>query len=196
MHHYGTDSNERKYIPLLLAGLAIATALGFSRFLLWVHLTVPWWLDAPSTMGFYGLFYVWFDKKLWRIGLLRRLGLVKVPILDGHWQGVVRSSYDNHSREHQVEVQVKQTWTRISIRLESGSSRSHTTLAHIDIFSPEGIVLSYQYQNDPAPGAVDTMQIHHGTARLRVIDENTLEGDYYSGRGRQNYGSITLRKVQ
>jgi hypothetical protein len=40
------------------------------------------------------------------------------------------------------------------------------------------------------------MQIHHGTARLRVIDENTLEGDYYSGRGRQNYGSITLRKVQ
>jgi hypothetical protein len=196
MHHYGTDSNERKYVPLFLAALAITTALGFSQLLLWVHVIIPWWLDAPSTMGFYGFFYALFDRKLWRGGLLHRLGIVKVPVVDGHWQGFLRSSHENHSLDHRVDVQVKQTWTRISVRLESGSSHSHTTVAHIHIFSPEGVVLSYQYQNDPAPGALDAMQIHHGTARLRVVDENNLDGEYYSGRGRQNYGSIILRKAQ
>jgi hypothetical protein len=35
------------------------------------------------------------------------------------------------------------------------------------------------------------MSIHRGTVRL-VFDEkkNTLEGEYYSGRGRQNFGSL------
>ena len=48
MHGYSTDSDERKIVPLLLASLAISLAWLFSKFLLVIHLSVPWWVDAPS----------------------------------------------------------------------------------------------------------------------------------------------------
>ncbi len=93
-----------------------------------------------------------------------------------------------------MALEIKQTWTEISVVLESSTSRSHTLVAAMQVHAPEGIVLSYQFRNDPKPAAVGTMQIHYGTARLRLSDGGVLEGDYYSGRGRQNYGSIHIKR--
>ncbi|MBI4464146.1 MAG: hypothetical protein HY647_05530 [Acidobacteria bacterium] len=194
MHPYATDSSERKYVPLVLAGLAIGAAWGFSRLLLFLNVPVAWWIDAPSTMGFYGIFYALFDKKLWEIRLLRKLGVVKVPLLEGDWQGTLSTSFDEHAAKHHVEVQIKQSWTRIVLYLRGRDSKSHTLAATLLIESPEGIVLSYQYRNEPLPHAVGTMQIHYGTARLALSDSDVLEGDYYSGRGRQNFGSLHLER--
>ena len=50
------------------------------------------------------------------------------------------------------------------------------------------------YVNEPKSGAVGTMNMHQGTAVLK-LKEQILEGDYYSGRGRQGIGSITLHKA-
>jgi len=146
-------------------------------------------------MTFYGVFIGAFDRALWRIPLLHRIGLVKVPVLAGNWRGYVSSSFDEYAVNHEVGVQILQTWTRIAILLQSGSSRSHTLVAAVQVHASDGVVLSYQYQNEPQPGAVETMQIHHGTARLIYTGRRILSGDYYSGRGRQNYGSIYLERV-
>jgi hypothetical protein len=54
MHGYSTDSGERRIVPLLLASVAITLAWLSSKILTVMHLTLPWWLDAPSTLGFYG----------------------------------------------------------------------------------------------------------------------------------------------
>lgn len=194
MHPYATDSSERKYIPLVLAGLAIAAALGFSRLLARLAFTVPWWIDAPSTMGIYGIMHTLFDKKLWRINLLRQFGLVKLPILEGDWHGTLSTSFDEHASRHDVEVQIKQSWTRIVLSLRGRDSKSHTVAATLLTESFEGVVFSYQYRNEPLPHAVETMQIHYGTARLTLADSGVLEGEYYSGRGRQKYGSIRLER--
>jgi len=72
---------------------------------------------------------------------------------------------------------------------------SHSESASIVINAPEGKYLNYQYINDPKSNAVETMSTHRGTARL-IFDEkkNTLEGEYYSGRGRQNFGSLYFVK--
>lgn len=196
MHPYATDSNEREKVIFGLAVLAVSTAWAFSRLLAFAHFTAPWWLDAPSTMAFFGLFYGTFDRVLWRQQWAHRLGLVKVPVLDGEWCGHVRSSFDQHAGEHAVKVHIKQCWTQISLVLESTGSISRTVVASLHVSTPEGAVLSYQYRNEPKPDAVGTMQIHYGTARLVLRDTDVLDGDYYSGRGRQNYGSITLRKIQ
>jgi len=195
MHPYSTDSNERQKITFGLAVLAIGIAWALFRLFAFVHFTVPWWLDAPSTMGIFGFCYTAFDKVLWRQGWVRRIGLVKVPDLEGKWQGHIKSSFDQNSKEHEVSVRIRQSWTRLSLLLESGNSVSRTLVGSLQVTTPEGPVLSYQYRNEPRPVALETMQIHYGTARLVLRDADVLDGDYYSGRGRQQYGSIILRKV-
>lgn len=196
MHPYSTDSNERERVLLGLAALAIVMALSLFLLLRAFHLTVPWWLDAPSTMGFYGILFEWFDRKLWRWRPIRWTRLLKVPILSGQWSGHVVSSFDDHKKPHKVTVQINQTWTQITILLSSQASDSYTLTASIQTHAPEGVVLSYQYENHPKPNALKTMEIHIGAARLVFADGRVLEGYYYSGRGRLEYGSIHLERFQ
>jgi hypothetical protein len=194
MHPYGTDSNERQYIPFILAGLAIAAAWLLFRVLDGLSIQIAWWIDAPSTMGFYGLFYTLFNRWIWRLELLHDLKLIKVPVLAGSWKGVISTSFDEHASAHDVEVEIIQTWTQISISLHGKDSKSHTLAATLLTDSPGGIVLSYQYRNEPLPHAISAMQMHYGTARLNLAKTGRLEGEYYSGRGRQNYGSVHLER--
>src|SRR5260370_594422 len=51
MHGYGTDSSERRIVPLLLALLAIALAGASSKFLASAPLSFPCWVDAPRRNG-------------------------------------------------------------------------------------------------------------------------------------------------
>jgi hypothetical protein len=123
------------------------------------------------------------------------IGLVEVPNLAGEWDGLGKSSYDQFATERAYTVKIEQTWTRISIRLQSATSESATLVAALLLHSVEGEVLSYQYRNEPRADAVSTMQTHLGTSWLTISDEGrTLVGRYYSGRGRQNHGSVQLRR--
>ncbi|SRR5712692_2721718 len=196
MHSYSTDSSERERILFGLALLSVGAALGLSRILHASHITLPWWFDAPSTMTFYGVFFTVFDRALWRIPLLRQIGLLEVPVLAGNWTGHLLSSFDNHSKPHSVQVRIEQTWTRIMIALQSELSASFTLVAAIQVNAADGIVLSYQYENQPRPNALKTMEIHLGTARLVFARGRCLEGYYYSGRGRQNYGTLYIERIE
>jgi hypothetical protein len=196
MHPYSTDSNEREQIIFGLALLAVGAAWSFSRLLHAAQIIAPWWLDAPSTMGFFALFFGLFDHVLWRWSALHRVGLVKVPILTGNWRGHLTSSFDQPAKLHEVRVRINQTWTRVAILLQSDTSKSYSHVAAIQVEAPDGVVLSYQYENEPQSGAAETMAIHQGSARLNFEDGRCLEGYYYSGRGRQNYGTVHLERVQ
>jgi len=58
----------------------------------------------------------------------------------------------------------------------------------------EGLV--YEYANDPRPDATVTMHAHRGLAFLRLsVDGKQMQGDYYTGRDRANYGSMQLRRL-
>jgi uncharacterized membrane protein len=57
MHGYSTDTDEKRVVILFLAALAIALAWVSSNLLAAVHLSMPWWADAPSSMFFYGVLY-------------------------------------------------------------------------------------------------------------------------------------------
>jgi uncharacterized membrane protein len=73
MHAYSTDSSERRFVPLLLAALAIVFAWVSSKMMEALHFSVPWWLDAPSSLAFYGALYALFDKHVWRNRFLHKL---------------------------------------------------------------------------------------------------------------------------
>jgi hypothetical protein len=191
-----TDSAERRDVPLILAALAIGLSLGLSSLLDFFKVSIPAWVDITSVPLLYGVFYSLFDKYCWHWRISREIGPVKVPLLAAVWRGHVPSSFDNLTKEHAVEMRIDQNWTAMRITFRGELSTSHSILAAIFVDAPDGVVLDYEYQNEPLPGALEAMQIHHGTARLRVISETQMEGYYYTGRGRSNHGSIHLTRIQ
>lgn len=196
MHPYTTDSSERRTVPLYIVGLSILCAWLLSKVLSYFQLTVPWWVDAPSVVGFYGVIYGIFDRWLWRCQPFKKIGLVKVPDMNGQWRGYISSSFDDYAVRQDVVVEIRQSWTRISVKLEAELSRSHSLIGSILTDQPDGIVLTYEYLNEPKPNARPTMHAHRGTARLIVEnDVKVLKGEYYTGRDRQNYGVLYLKRV-
>jgi SMODS-associating 2TM, beta-strand rich effector domain len=195
MHGYSTDSDERRAVPLLLACLAIFLAWLSSKVLMAIHLSVPWWLDAPSSLAFYGALYALFDRYLWRNSLVSKLGLVRIPNLAGRWRGYLISSFDGHVKRHDLMINIFQSWTQITVFLTTATSMSRSSAAMIQVEDPEGVALIYQYQNQPLADAIRTMHMHYGTAMLRVSTDGCLVGDYYAGRDRRTFGRISCRRL-
>jgi len=196
MHSYTTDSNERKFVPLYVAGISILIAWILNGVLGAMQFALPWWIDAPSVIGFYGMLYTIFDKYLWRWHILRTIGVVKVPDLNGTWEGHLASSFDEHAARQDATIKIFQSWAQISIILETNYSKSHSLIAAIITENPIGVVLSYEYLNEPVPNAKQTMHTHRGTGRLTIqANGNTLEGEYYTGRDRQNFGILRFERV-
>ncbi len=199
MHPYSTDSSERRNVPLVLAG--IAALLAWLLHLLLVHFDIhaPWWLDMPSLAGFFGLLMTWFDKRLWRAGLLRRLGVIRTPDLNGTWSGMVGTSYDNFASPRKATLTIHQTWQRIRIELTTDTSHSASRSASMTIKPPRNVIVTYSYTNDPRPDAPDSMHAFHGTATQTLspgADRDTFDGDFYTGRDRGTFGTLNFSRSQ
>jgi hypothetical protein len=192
-HPYTTDSEERRYVPFVLAVVAVAVAFGFSAMLERINVELPAWVDGPSTMALYGLLYVAFRKHLWKLNVFRRVGFVKVPAIHGQWEGYTQSSYDGG--QHSVEVRITQDWTHMLVTLKGNHSKSRSIVGSLLICDTP--TLAYEFENEPLPSARETMHSHRGYARLELsADGRTLNGDYYSGRDRQTLGSIHLETAE
>ena len=193
MHPYSIETGERRSILLLLAVVSVMLTWSFYQILDNYKIVLSWWIESPSILFLYGLLFFIFDKWLWKV--FRNIGFVKTPDLNGEWDGHIKTSFDAHSSEIKSSAKVFQTWTKIKVILTADNSLSHSEVASIIIGAPEGKYLSYEYINEPKSGAVQTMSIHRGTARL-LFDEKaeTLLGEYYSGRDRQNFGSLFLKR--
>ena len=195
MHTYATDAKDRQTIPLWLAAIAVAAALLLTSTLKTLSWEVPWWVDAPSVMGFYGLIYQWFDKFLW----FQKFGFISfstIPNLQGTWVGVIHSSYEGGTDIPGVILYVRQTWSQINVRLVTERSSSFSIMAAINTQDSSEPSLKYEYMNEPSALAPQTMQSHRGTANLQLSPDGIiLQGDYFSGRGRQNIGTMEFQFI-
>jgi len=184
---------------LLLAALSVLASWGLFEIVKAIQITPPWWFDMPSLMGFYGLFYTVFDRWLWRAPIIRRIGLVKVPDLNGKWEGSTTSSFDEHRGHRAASIQILQTWTRIRIDLETADSRSCSQTAAVITKIPDCAIISYEYLNEPKADATATMHAHRGTARhtwCMIDDSETFDGEYYTGRDRGTFGILHFKRHQ
>ncbi|AFZ25690.1 hypothetical protein Cylst_3553 [Cylindrospermum stagnale PCC 7417] len=195
MHTYATDAKDRELIPLWLAAAAVAATLLLNYVLKVLNLQVPWWVDAPSVMGFYGLFYQLFDEFLWRqkIGIL---GFSEIPNLRGTWVGVIKSSYQGGTEFPGVILNVRQTWSKISVQLETEKSKSKSIMAAVCTESAPEPGLKYEYSNDPNPFNTQGMNTHKGIVNLVLSsDKKTLKGNYFTSQTRQTYGEMVFERV-
>ena len=196
MHDYAIDSRERLLVARILF-MASALVAGVAAALMPSDLiAMRWLLPLPSIGLVFGVSYWAFDNWLWRWRFLRTLRLVSVPDLRGVWDGTVASSYTGFETELPVSVTIEQTWTKLAVRLNAAESRSWSVTASVLVNAPEGLTLTYLFDNEPSPEAVNTMQRFRGTTVLVCAEPGRLEGHYYTGRGRATYGSLKLRRLR
>lgn len=195
MHGYSSDAPDRSRMPLRLAALALGVT--YASHLLFETLAVrlPFWVEMPSLGAFYGVFYATFDRWAWRTPVFGTR-VSKIQDLRGTWVGAVRSNH-NPDAPVPIVVRISQTWTRISVVAETGTSKSHSIAAAVITSHSAVPQLVYHYRNDPKPVvSLPTMESHQGTSSLWFTpDESVMEGDYYTGRGRGNHGLMRLLRV-
>ncbi len=150
---------------------------------------LPIWIETPSVVAVVVALYSLFDKHLWAWPIFRHLRLIDFPDLRGRWSGRLKSSYDNEELEAVLEI--VQTSSAIAVSLYSERSHSVSEIADFTVGSNGQTRLHYVYRNAPASLSPDSMQMHLGTVALTYFaDVRALEGDYYTGRGRQTYGTM------
>ena len=180
-------------VPFFLAVLAVLTSWALTSLFALIHWSPPLSVDVSSVMLIYGVYYWLFKKFCWRWKVMRSIGAVSTPILEGTWTGTVQTSHPLDAPTQPVKVTIGQDWTHILIRLRGSNSHSRSLSGSMTVTEDECTV-TYEYRNEPNPDAVETMQIHYGTASLVLTGDDQLEGHYYSGRGRQNVGSLKLHR--
>ncbi len=202
IHPYATDSSERDNMAIVIAVIAALVAWWLHNIVEAHQSSLPgwlWWVEVPGPIALYLLLRRATDEWAWSWPLLRFLRLVRIPNLNGKWNGTLRSSNDEMQTEHPCTLTIRQTWTRIAVVLTTKTSRSQNLVAGILINGADDALLVYEFENEPAMDAPATMSTFRGHATLRLErDErgDVLTGDYYSGRGRATTGTMTVRRAQ
>lgn len=197
MHHYNNTQVLGPSFYVLLSALSVACAWLLHLALSYLKLDELWWIEFPSVLGFYAIIWQWFDKKGWAIPVIRRLFQISTPNLSGRWSAQAATLIEN--RPHTVTAQaiMKQTWSKIKISIDWQNSTSVSVSASLHEVSPNEFELIYQFVNTPKPLAPKTMNMHRGTAWLSFFpDKFRMEGEYYSGRGRNKFGELTLTRLE
>jgi SMODS-associating 2TM, beta-strand rich effector domain len=180
----------------VFALLAVVAAIAVSRSIASFGIKLPGWISAPDALVFYGLFYAAFDRLIWRWTWIRKLGITQVPNLSGEWRGQVataNSDAPGFGTPTDLTLSIRQSWTEILVRAETAQSTSRSLSGHMLV--SEDYVLGYEYMNEPRAGAPGTMHTHRGSARLSFDGKDSLVGEYYTGRDRKNFGTLSLKRI-
>jgi hypothetical protein len=192
MHSYSIDTDARKTVHVLLVLGAIA--LSGLTFSLASRFQIPQaWVASATTGACFGALYLAFDRWAWRV----LTPLHGVPNLNGIWAVRGQSSFRHEGATEPAgfegEMRIRQSFSRIHLCADFEQSTSKSTMASIQI---EGAVtsLGYAFENAPKNLADDSLQRHPGLATAILKDQDTLEVEYFSGKHRLRYGTMTLKR--
>lgn len=216
MHAYSTDNDKRHVVYGFLgfAAYAVVLAVGWLTTAISEVIHVVAGLTISWGLGF-TILTALFSRFVWKTRLARLSRASTVPDFDGKWKGYLKTSYDggisdedlHESNDPDVEMQrinatlrISQTWRKIGIHLETARSTSDSTGATILTEEGHWKSLNYQYENNPNTDSPSSMSRHYGTANLslktEVKEEDILEGFYYTGPDRENYGEMYFVKTE
>lgn len=171
---------------LLLTLVDLARTLGVDAKL------PPVVLAAFGAGAVYWALYFAFDRWLWKVGPMGRL--LSVPNLAGRWSCNGWGKDQEPPRPWSGRVTIVQSWDRIRVRLETGQSASDSVAAALVSDAAAGFRLMYHYRNHPRIGEAE-LAAHHGFGELTfAADGRSATGEYFNGRGRNTYGTMTLER--
>ncbi|GEL76666.1 Cap15 family CBASS effector [Tenuibacillus multivorans] len=196
MHEYSIDI-ERNKIFFGLAAISIIISGLVSSFINAIILTIPFieFTVSIAAMGLFGILYSLFDKFIWKWKLLKKIGLVQTPNLNGTWKGEFSSSYYDFQESFPAVLIIEQTWSKVCIRGKFNYSKSSSYTASLKVNDGGGINLFYSYYNDKDPEHYKKgMSNHRGYGRLQIIDDS-MTGYYFNDpTNNKNHGKLILSK--
>lgn len=213
MHTYSVDSKERVKVIVILVALSYFFAIGINYFLQWVMngickiRIIDNIISQIELMGidikqitvlvvFWGLYEV-FDKKCWKMKIFQKT-CVNIPNLNGEWKGTYHSDYKG-GKDGDAKLEIKQTWTKISIVSHHKESDSYSRVASILLDTNKGINIVFQYENITNEKSSKTMYNHRGYSDLIYVKKRgkeILKGDYTGDQiNRKAAGYVTYTKI-
>lgn len=196
---------KRREVHLLMALLSVVMAYGLSTFgehaAAWYKAvysgSIPqWvsWIELASPMFIFGILSACFEEFVWKWRVIRGIPGLCPPVIEGRWGAEFRSSYDDYKTAYPAEVDIKQSWSTLSVTLHAEKSRSQSEVAAINVDDGGTCWLIYEYLNEPSLEAKETMHAHRGTARL-AVKSGELDGEYYTGRDRKTFGKLKFKRA-
>lgn len=171
---------------LLLTVVDVAARLG------WPMNLPPAVLSLVGAGTVYLGLYLIFDRFVWKWGPVSKL--LKLPDLAGTWRCNGISLDRTPPTPWSGTVTITQSWDKVRVHLKTDQSSSNSVAAALLCDPVGGHRLMYHYKNEPRQGE-DELHAHHGFAELSfAVGSDSATGEYFNGRGRNTYGSITLQK--
>ncbi len=200
MHEYSISHHDRKkayyFIAILSGGLGTFVAYLIGDFQKAVGVAVA----GPSGLAVFGLLFLLFDNFVWRWPLLYRLGIVKIPNLNGSWAAEITSS-ENSGGGIKAEINIHQTYSKIRIRLETNESHSLSQMAAFEMADPTFFNLRYEYSAEYQRDQNAEILRHYGVTCLKLKSADHIfsaqqSATYYTEQGRDSHGVIVVTKVK
>ena len=196
MHDYVVCNKDRDTMIYVMAiGSAVVAPILTKLFITFVPptglsswLPVGWKYTLPTGVLF-AILYFCYDRWGWKI-----INYLRIPNLNGKWTGFVETSKPEFAgQQFPVVLVISQNFSQIEITLTADKSKSESITA---VITPKGNYpeLSYSFINVPDNNAGPGQNTHHGQCTLSLFTKDTLRGNYFSGRDRLAYGTITLTK--
>lgn len=198
MHEYTISYHDRKFAYYFIAMLSGVAGIVVAFILKAISDVSGVVIAAPSGIVLYGLLFVLFDKFVWKWPWLYNLGVVKIPDLSGNWNAEISPSATGSKIN--AAVKIHQTYSKISIHLETDKSDSLSQMAVIDMASPNMFTLRYEYSAEFKRNENSEIFRHYGvtSVKLKSDDHKFLENhsaNYYTEQGRDSHGEIKLSRI-
>ncbi len=204
MHEYSVIGHSRatvgRHLGTVAGFVAAACALGMTIFLdLIERFGLADWIPAAvllpvSAAMVYPIGHKLFDLWAWRWPPM--LHFLTIPNLNGNWtcEGQTMNIEGKIIYEWKATVCITQTWEKIKVYLDTGSSQSSSVAASLVKEPGRGYLLMYSYRNEPKIGEKD-LQAHVGYCELLFNEKFTAAtGDYFNNKGRVTFGRMTLKR--
>lgn len=152
-----------------------------------------------SALLIFTIIWFSFSRLIWKF--FARIKLIRIPNISGKWKCVGEGrKYLNSNDVNSWKgiIQIEQEYEKISIKLTTNESKSHSysLVGDIEIRDKNEIVLSYMYENEPFK-TEEGLKQHKGFCRL-IFDllNNSANGHYYTDNDRSSYGVMKLTKME
>lgn len=191
MHGYASDNFFRGSKVYFAFGVVAIAAASWLRAMAAMPQLAGVLDTAALSAGviYAGLIFL-YDRWGWR-------WLSTIKNLNGTWVGRITTTHNGGTTVPCV-MRVRQTWTQMTIELETEQSRSRTTMSALYEDQPGDVGLKYEYVSEPRNLAARTMNTHRGVCTLAIAtasEKMRLSGDYFTGRGRETQGEIILHRM-
>lgn len=203
MHDYGISGHDRASIGRWLGVASIVIAGGLSQLLGVAQSYTGWAIFTGATIAtgavYFGLHFS-FDKYFWKNKKIQKLGILKIPNLNGSWkvEGQTLNEDGSAKFEWEAKLSIEQDWSKIAIHLETtqSASNSYTATLHRRYGKSDSWQLSYSYHNAPGVEDEHILNSHRGFCELEFGSGfKDARGAYFNARGRRTFGTMKLTRL-